>query len=77
MPDQRHPWLVMIAFDPIFQFLIDLAKTLLVDELSQRVRAGRQRLAEKRSTKMLLLRLHHRNRKRLMNRLRTAQRAET
>ena len=60
--------------DLLVQFALELVRALLVDELSERVRtlAGRWFLSRKPGDfRQVILRLHCRNRDRLLNRLLT------
>lgn len=66
--------------DLLFQFVAELMRALLVDELSDHVRrkisrSRDSRSAPRRSSARLIV--HRRNRDRLLNRLRTASDAET
>jgi len=61
--------------NPIFQFALELVRALIVDALSGRVRLHIARLARFRAPgyRGTLLRIHRRNRDRLLNRLYTGQ----
>ena len=71
MADQRHhPGM----FDLFVQFILELVRALLVDELSGRVRrfvVGRIGSRRAQSFRRALLEVHRRNGRRLLNRLLT------
>jgi hypothetical protein len=61
-----------MIFDVLLQFLLELVRALLVDELSGGVRGRIGRLAAKRGSRNIrraILGVHRRNRDRLLNRL--------
>ena len=61
-----------MIFDVLLQFLLEIVRALLVDELSARVRERIRRVAAKRGSPNIrhaILGVHHRNRERLLNRL--------
>ena len=63
-----------MIFDVFLQFLLELVRSLLVDELSGRVRGRIRRAAAKRGSPNIgraILGAHRRNRARLLNRLST------
>jgi hypothetical protein len=63
-----------MILDVLLQFLLELVRALLVDELSGRVRGRISRLAGKRglpNIRRVILRVHRRNRERFLNRLLT------
>ena len=66
---------IMSAMENLFaQFVIELVRALLVDELSGRVRVRCRRLFAKRATRSLrgtISLIHRRNRRRLLHRLLT------
>jgi hypothetical protein len=61
-----------MIFDVLLQFLIELVRALLVDELSGRVRGRVRRAAVRHGSpniRRAILGVHHQNRQRLLNRL--------
>ena len=61
-----------MIFDVLVQFVVELVRDLLVDELSGRVRRRIGRLAGKRASpdiRRAMVGVHRRNRARLLNRL--------
>ena len=70
--DQRHHQPMML--DLLVEFIVELVRALLVDELSGRVRGRIRRLAAKRGAsgiRRAILGVHRRNRERLLNKLLT------
>ena len=68
-----------MLIEVIFQFLLELIRALLVEELSDRVRGGVQLFVAKRYSPTIqraILGVHRRNRERLLNRLITGLRDE-
>jgi len=61
----------MAMLDLLFQFLLELARALLVDELSQRVRSKLGRPRSGGDCRRAIFGVHRRNRERLLNRLLT------
>ncbi len=56
------------------EFILDLMRALLIDELSEHVRDGLTKLFERRKAsdgRRAILTVHHKNRKRLLHRLLT------
>jgi hypothetical protein len=62
--------------DLVLQFALELIRALLVDELSKRVRSRVNGWFLKRDCRQIVLRLHRRNRDRLLNKLLTELRRD-
>lgn len=78
MGGQRHRHRTMFE-NPLFQFVVELLRALLIDVLSGHVRARLSRIfpTRRQSYRRALLAMHRRHRERLLNRLHTEEDYET